>query len=175
MSRSAHRAHSEPSAKPWLALLWLGACLLLGGASNAGLLANALLQAGAIAIIAVAIWRRRGALWPAERLPALILALVLGGGLLSLVPLPPALWTTLAGRDGIAEGYQLLGMDLPWLASSLTDERTVRSLLALLVPLASYLAGAWPCPTAEQPARLVAGWLHRAVRDAGNRTVPRRR
>ena len=140
---------------PWLALLWLGACLLLGGASNAGLLANALLQAGAIAIIAVAIWRRRSALWPTERLPALILGLVLGGGLLSLIPLPPALWTALPGRGAIEAGYRLLGMDLPWLASSLTDERTVRSLLALLVPLASYLAVRGLAP--RQSNRLV--WL----------------
>jgi len=155
MSRSAHRARNEPAATPWLALVWLAGCLLLGGASNAGLLANALLQAGAIAIIAAAIWRRRGTLWQAERLPALILALVLGGGLLSLIPLPAALWTALPGRDGIAAGYRLLGMDLPWLASSLTDERTVRSLLALLVPLASYLAVRGLLP--RQSQRLV--WL----------------
>lgn len=139
MTSSARRPRTAPPAAPWLALIWLAACLLLGGASNAGLLANAVLQAGAIAIITAAIWRRSGALSPAERLPALILTLILGGGMLSLIPLPPGLWTALPGRTGLVEGYRLLGIELPWLAISLTDERTVRSLLALLVPLASYL------------------------------------
>lgn len=139
MSNSAHRTRSDTAGLPWLALIWLGACLLLGGASNAGVLANAVLQAGAVAIIVGAIWRRRGGMWPAERFPGLILAFVLGGGLLSLLPLPPSLWSAIPGRAEIVQGYSLLGLELPWLAISLTDERTVRSLLALLVPLASYL------------------------------------
>ncbi len=139
MNNSANHSRSTTAGLPWLALTWLGACLLLGGASNAGLLANAVLQAGAIAIITMAIWRRQSGSWPVERFPLLILALVLGGGLLSLLPLPPSWWSALPGRTELVNGYSLLGLELPWLAISLTDERTLRSLLALLIPIASYL------------------------------------
>lgn len=124
---------------PWPALGWFAACVILGGASNAGLLANAALQATAIAIIAVHIGRARSLPWFSERMPIALLVMILGGLALSLIPLPPAFWTVLPGRDEVAAGYRLLGMELPWLPISLADDRTIRSGLALLVPVASYL------------------------------------
>ena len=139
--------HSNPahhrSPRRWnlpLATGWMIACLLLGGASNAGLLANIVLQLGAAAVIGWTLWRGAG-LEPAtgERSLLLMLLALIGWIVVSLVPLPPALWTLVPGRGFVADGYRLLGMELPWLPLSLSDDRTLRSVLALLVPAASYL------------------------------------
>jgi O-antigen ligase len=124
-----------------IAFAWLLACLVLGGSSNGGAKANLLLQCGAAVLIAAAIWRGQAGAWArGERQLAFLLAGLVAWIGLTLVPLPPWLWTSLPGRDFLADGYRLLGMDLPWLPISLTDDRTLRSGLALLVPLATYLA-----------------------------------
>lgn len=139
---------APPAAKPsWLdahrlelVAAWLLLCLTLGGASNAGSLANLALELGAAGIIA---WHiLRGQMASAGRDDLILLALLaamVGWIVLTLIPLPPALWTHLPGRSFVAEGYRLLGLDLPWLPISLTDDRTVRSALSLLVPVATYL------------------------------------
>ena len=141
-----NRGKSNPAAgQAWvrpaeIALGWLLACLVLGGSSNGGAFANLLLQCGAAVVIAAAIWRGPDQTWArSERqLVMLFAGLVVWIGL-TLVPLPPWLWTSLPGRGFVADGYRLLGMNLPWLPISLTDDRTLRSALALLVPVATYL------------------------------------
>ena len=55
---------------------------------------------------------------------------------IQLVPLPPAIWTALPGRDFVANGYALLGQPLPWLPISLAPYQTIASALWLLPPLA---------------------------------------
>jgi len=141
MTRAARHVGAEDNARPLVwAMAWIGACLVLGGASNAGLLANAALQLGAVAIIAAAIWKGgRDRAGREAAFPAFVLAILVGWIGLTLIPLPPGLWVSLPGRQFVAEGYRLLGMELPWLPVSLTDDRTIRSALALLVPVATYL------------------------------------
>lgn len=56
--------------------------------------------------------------------------------LLYLVPLPPSLWSGLPGRDFIAQGFQTLGAEIPWLPLSTTPEKTFFSLFDFLPPFA---------------------------------------
>ena len=122
---------------------YLCACLLLGGASAAGYVANLLLQLAALPLIGWALWtlaRERSTL--AIRTPLLLLALLVAIMLIQLVPLPPAIWTSLPGRGPVVEGYRLLGLPLPWLALSLTPDDTLASLLWLLPAFAVFLATA---------------------------------
>jgi O-antigen ligase len=133
-----HMTHEDWRLR--LAAGWMIACLLLGGASNAGVLANIVLQLGGAAVIGWYLWRGPGeALGGGERGLAWLLLALLGWIALTLVPLPPSLWTHFPGRAFVADGYRLLGMSLPWLPISLSDDRTIRSALALLVPVATYL------------------------------------
>lgn len=138
-----HHAPNHDRLGHWrlpLATGWMVACLMLGGASNAGLLANIALQLGGAAVIGWTLWRGAGGASAAGERNLLLLLLALVGWIaLTLVPLPPAIWTQVPGRSFVAEGYRLLGLELPWLPLSLSDDRTVRSALALLVPVASYL------------------------------------
>jgi O-antigen ligase len=113
-------------------------CLLLGGASAAGLWANALLQLIAVPILFWALITRRTPSLPGRQLLA-ISALMIAIVLLQLVPLPPGIWTNLPGRDHVREGFELVGQPLPWLPISLAPRATVASLLWLLPALAVLL------------------------------------
>lgn len=117
---------------------YVGLCLLIGGSAQ-GIAFNVFLQLLAIGLLAWAALTRRPSMVSGE---ARFLSWVIVGTaflfLLQLVPLPPALWTALPGREPVAAGYRMLGMDLPWLPWSLTPQQTIASGLALLPPLAVY-------------------------------------
>ena len=115
--------------------LYLAACLVLGGSTD-GVWTNLALQVGALLLIAVSLAS------PAEPMPRrarqliwLSIAAVLLV-LLQLVPLPPALWTTLPGRGAIASGLAMIGEPLPWMPLSLSPADTLTSASFLLPPLA---------------------------------------
>ena len=101
--------------------------LLLGGSSN-NLWQSAVLQLVGILLIAWAV-----ALPQPERigrdgrilLALIVCALVLV--LLQLIPLSPALWRGLPGREPVVLGYASLGYPLPWLPLSIAPEKTLQS------------------------------------------------
>jgi len=115
-------------------------CLLIGG-SVRGEWGNMLLRLIAIAIIAwAAIEPRSDRPSPQERhLQALIL-LALAWIALQLVPLPPALWTALPGREFVVDGYGLLGESLPWLPIALSPHDALATVLAVLPAIAMLAA-----------------------------------
>lgn len=116
-------------------------CLCLGGASAAGFWANMVLQLLALPIIlwAMMVERDTPMSGPARHLIALMIGVV-AVILLQLIPLPPAVWSSLPGRAPIADGFSLLGVDLPWLPLSLAPRQTVASALWLLPAVATLLA-----------------------------------
>jgi O-antigen ligase len=126
----------------WAAPAFLVLCILLGGASfrNAGVPANGVLQAIATLLILFSVATRRSAPYPTGMRPLLLIGgLWLLLGLIFLIPLPYGLWTPLPGRDIIAQGMSMLGMQEPDLTLSLSPHSTVNSLLRLLPPTAMFL------------------------------------
>lgn len=75
-----------------------------------------------------------------SRYALLFLATLVALPLIQLVPLPAAIWTALPGRDEPALALQLAGIAPDWTPLSLTPEKTWRSFLALLPPVAMFLA-----------------------------------
>lgn len=124
-----------------IAPAFLALCLLLGGASAAGFAANLLLQLAAIPLIGWSVWTLR---YDPPTGPVRVLLFLLVGlialCLIQLVPLPPAIWTLLPGREPVARGFALLGLPLSWLPLSLAPDRSVASLLWLLPAFAMLLA-----------------------------------
>lgn len=116
-------------------------CLVLGGASAAGIWANMLLQLIAVAIILWAILTHRNIAMSGagRRLIGIFLLMILLIGI-QLVPLPPDIWTALPGRQEVVNGFTLLGQPLPWMPISLAPYRTLSSALWLL-PAAAVLLG----------------------------------
>lgn len=118
---------------------YLVACLLLGGASAAGAVANALLQLAALILILIWLWSRDAPLPREARTPLWIAGALVLITLITLIPLPASLWSGLPYRDEIANGFKLIGMPLPALPLSLAPPSTLWSLLSLLPPAAMFL------------------------------------
>lgn len=130
----------SPVISRFLAPFYLAACLIFGGASAAGHLANAALQLAALAIILLLVLRDD--VPPLPRQARWLLALFgLGAAVLAvqLVPLPPGVWSALPGRAAIWDEYRLIGIDPPWLPISLAPQATLATLPALLPALAMVL------------------------------------
>jgi O-antigen ligase len=121
------------------AAAYLGACLLLGGASAAGVAANAFLQLVGLALIVILLWRRDFKLADGARGPLWIGLGLLLVGLLSLVPLPGGLGSSLPLRSELAEAFRLIGMTPPSLSASLAPASTLNSLLHLLPAAAMFM------------------------------------
>ena len=124
---------------------------VLGGSSVAGITANAVLQVAAV--IAIAATFARSDITPRSRGEQQLLLLAgLFGALVvvQLIPLPPALWSVLPGRQRVVEGLTTLGLPLPWMPLSLAPAKTVQSGLSLLVPVAIIvMLGAFRRPVAR--------------------------
>src|SRR3546814_16214717 len=94
-------------------------CLILGGASAAGLWANMLLQLLAIPIILRSLLSRpETPLSPPARRLLLMAWLAVALVAVQLIPLPPFLWTLFPGRGALVAGYTLLGLVLPYIPLS---------------------------------------------------------
>lgn len=127
-------------ARGLAAPIYLLLCLVLGG-SGQGIWANMVLQLAGLALIAWAALTRTGQDFTIEQRQLLgIVLLALGLVAIQLVPLPPAIWPSLGGREAIAEGYRTLGLSQPWLPLSVAPYSTLASLLALIPPLAMLVA-----------------------------------
>lgn len=118
----------------------LALCLVFGGASQGNEVHVAGLELAALPVLYLAghrLWQSRAYI---QTKVALALAgLVVAIPLLQLAPLPYDLWSRLPGRQDVVTATALLGTQ-PWLPISLTPEATWRAALALLPPLAIFIA-----------------------------------
>ncbi|MGN6056969.1 MAG: O-antigen ligase family protein [Sphingomicrobium sp.] len=127
-------------ARQAVAPVYLLLCLVLGGSAQ-GIWQNMALQLLGIAILGWAAWPADGKPLgrPARQLLVIaILAIALVA--LQMVPLPASLWTRLGGRGVVADGYHILGLSVPALPLSLTPYRSFDCLLALIPPVALFIA-----------------------------------
>lgn len=138
----------------WQALAvggFLALAVMLGGSSVAGLTPNAVLQVAAVIAIAATFARANPKPRTTGERQLLLLAGLFGALFVAqLVPVPPAVWSALPGRQHVVEGLTTLGLPLPWMPLSLTPEKTVQSGLSLLVPVAMIvMIGAFKRPVAR--------------------------
>ena len=77
--------------------------------------------------------------------------------LLQLIPLPPATWETLPGRQTVVKGYTAVGMAAPWLPVSLTPNATWDAGLGLVIPPAAM----FPAPCSRLGLKRSAPWRRR--------------
>lgn len=139
----------------WMLPSYMGACLLLGGASAAGVLANFVLQLCGGVAIAFALWAGK-----ADRradgsagLLGLAAALALIP-LVQLVPLPPGLWQMLPGRAEVAEADMMWGRAFVR-PLSLQPGLTLSFVAGLLPPLAALLLTLRASPRSRRAAILI--------------------
>jgi O-antigen ligase len=118
-----------------IAMLLIGAAIVIGGGGSPAAYPELALQLWSAALLAA--W----ALLSPEPLPQvsrpawLIAGLLLLLPAIQLVPLPPALWHQLPGRELERAALALVGQENSWRPWSLTPARTMASLLALVTPV----------------------------------------
>jgi hypothetical protein len=149
--------------------------VLAGGASRIDEDQQAVVRLGAVGVIAASLWpleiaalgRYRGFLWFGAAAAGLLV--------LQLVPLPPALWAALPGREPYAEIAARAGAT-GWRPLTLTPDLTRDALFALLPVCAALLSFAWldghgrariiEILVLAACASAVLGWLQLAGGDA---------
>ncbi len=89
-----------------------------------------------VAAVLLAAWAlgSAGQVFAVPALSWIIVTALIGLPLLQLVPLPPAIWQALPGREAESGALNLIGMENAWQPVSLSPARTIASLLAALVP-----------------------------------------
>lgn len=131
------------------AAVLLTVALAVGGAGVNFPLAEMALDIVALGVAAALVWRPEPVrLEPLSRWAMALVAAVLVLPLLQLVPLPPAIWHALPGRDIAASIDASLSAD-PWRPLSLDVEGTVRAFLTL-VPACVLFAACSRLPHAER-------------------------
>lgn len=131
-----------------VAALFFCACVLGGGGPHAPLLTG-LIEIFAVGALAITLGGRNFSL-DRSALPVLwLVAAILLLGLVQLTPLPPSIWTSLAGRGLQVDAATIVGGEKVWRPLSLDPDRTRASMIALVVPIAMFIAAS----SASLPAR----------------------
>ncbi|HQS95368.1 MAG: hypothetical protein B7X90_09195 [Novosphingobium sp. 17-62-19] len=134
---------------PNLLLTIVVAACLLGGGGVAYGLSNLVVQLIAFAVLAFngdVIW---GFVTKAPKgLVALVIATIALPAI-QLVPLPPAVWTTLPGRELVSEAVNMFGAP-GWRAVTVNSARTLVALIGLVVPVTIVAAGVFLSEDARQ-------------------------
>lgn len=112
-----------------------------GGASRDHALRLAVIELAALPLLVLAATRLvQTGRWREHQFILGLLAAVAAIPLIQLVPLPPAVWTGLPGRDQMMLALELAGLEPGWTSLSLTPDHTWRAFLALVPPAAFLLA-----------------------------------
>ena len=108
--------------------IFLSLCLILGGTSQDILQPKLFIYIASIIVIAANLLRsNRFSNWKVFFFPILGLTIILLACFLQLIPLPPDLWSDIPGRSGVAEGFDKLGVNKPWLPLSYSGNNQVFS------------------------------------------------
>lgn len=144
-----------------LAGVLVTASAILGGASRDNALRLAIVELCALPLSALAIRpmarggdRRHDTTTTAA---FILLGLVIAVPLLQLIPLPPQLWTHLPGQAPRLEALSLAHLAPPWLPISLAPGETAGMALALIPPVAIFLATL--SLTVDQVRHLIWLWI----------------
>jgi hypothetical protein len=123
----------------WFSGAVLAASLVFGGATRQGLVSEAVPELLSLPLLALALPRAMPFLKSFPSALALVVG-VIALPCLQLIPLPPALWKTLPGRDFVAEILTTAQAPISWRPISLIPSETWRALLSLLPAVAIFLA-----------------------------------
>lgn len=112
-----------------------------GGASRMHALRLAMVELAALPLLAIAgIHLQKWGTWREHKLILSLLAGLIAMPMIQLIPLPPAVWTSLPGREQLTLALTLAGLPPGWSPLSMTPDRTWQFFLALIPPVAMFLA-----------------------------------
>ena len=122
----------------WAAVL-IVAAFLFGGGARGDIQSLIVLRPLSIAIAAIALWTLTADDLRRHRFLTAFAAVVVLLALAHLIPLPPAVWRGLPGRQLLAEIDMAAGLGAIWRPFSMVQEGAHNGFFALFVPLGLYL------------------------------------
>jgi len=135
----------RPSISLSLCALTLICSILLGGGTRGGFLSDTILELISIPVLLISLSSLIDlSIWQTRTRPDIYLGLafcivIVVLPLIQLVPLPPGLWSNLPGRADIANVFDALGDQKPWLPLSVSPHATWLSFLSLFPPMAIFI------------------------------------
>lgn len=120
----------------WLLAATLCMIFLLGGSSQANLPSLMILRPATILIAGYALLTLPASQWRQHRHLAWLTAAILLLVILHLVPLPPAIWHALPGRDVVRNIDRLAGLTDQWRPLTMVPSATRNALYSLAAPIA---------------------------------------
>ncbi len=125
----------------WVLVSFIAVTFLLGGGSRADIQSLVILRPLAVIVCGVGLWSLS---WDHVRTHRFLFAMA--GGIylfvaLHLIPMPPALWGLLPGREIVAEIDRVAELGVVWRPISMVPAATWNALFALFVPLAVLILG----------------------------------
>lgn len=132
----------ETSLRFWMLGLFLIFVLVTGGGSRPDILSLIVLRPMAVLACAFAAWTITPEELRRQRFPFIIALATTVLILVHLVPLPPALWQSLPGRNLVTRIDHDLGLGAVWRPISLSPPDTWNAFFSMAVPSAVLLAGA---------------------------------
>nr|WP_247711155.1 O-antigen ligase family protein [Qipengyuania vesicularis] len=140
---------------------FLAVAMVLGGGGSPSPETEILLQICFAGAVLFWIWWASGDGFDGSGIPRPLViagAVILAIPLLQLVPLPPAIWQALPGREPELQALRLVGEQDSWRALSVSPHLTLAALLAMIPAVGAF----WAASTLTQPDRrflLVVIWI----------------
>ena len=142
LSAGARLRLRDPQARAfWALALLLAATFLLGGSARGDAESLIILRPFAALLAGLGIWQLRLEHIQKHKLVLGVALALTALPLLQLVPLPYAIWTSLPGRQQVADIDRIAGLGQIARPISLVPDGTLNALLSLLVPLAALILG----------------------------------
>jgi O-antigen ligase len=138
--RSGASSRAKANRRLWLSGGFLAVAIIFGGGGTPSPSTELVVELAAIAAILAWAWlagRDRDYPRPETDWPLFIMAgLFVAIPVLQLVPLPPAIWQHLPGREVEIQALALVGRADAWMPLSESPPRTIASALSLIPPIA---------------------------------------
>jgi O-antigen ligase len=123
----------------WILTIFIILTFVIGGGARDDIQSLVILRPVSVIALGYALWGLRGAHFQGFRFLAIFAMLIILLLILHLVPLPPALWTGLPGRQFIAEIDKAAGLGEVWRPLSLVPSQTRNALYSIIGPFAIFL------------------------------------
>lgn len=147
------------SALAWLASAYLLLLLMLGGGGSPAPLSELACQLLAALTLVAWVWLGGPSKLQGQRVIWWVTVPIIAIPAIQLIPLPPAAWQALPGRDLLKEALALVGSANRWHPVSIAPQRTLEALLSLLPPLmAMILAASLSLPERRDLLKVIAGF-----------------
>lgn len=115
-------------------LVWIA-----GGASRSDAAGQVVVRFSAWTILIGAMLALPRFDWREVRMPIVFVGLMVALTAIQLIPLPPALWTALPGREVLTDAAAAIGEQQPWRPLSISPSATANALGSLIVPVTIFV------------------------------------